>query len=95
MKGLQDMLKNEGSPLSVNDGQGYNVAGRSAADMASVNGTIHNQYSTTNNPEGSAITPSWLGQFGATINSIPQPTSVGLSGTGTIDGTKYLDNLPI
>jgi len=94
MKGLQDMLKNEGSPLSVNDGQGYNVAGRSAADMASVNGTIHNQYSTTNNPEGSAITPSWLGQFGATINSIPQPTSVGLSGTGIVDSVKYLDVMP-
>ena len=88
------MLKNEGSPLSVNDGQGYNVAGRSAADMASVNGTIHNQYSTTNNPEGSAITPSWLGQFGATINSIPQPTSVGLSGTGIVDSVKYLDVMP-
>ena len=95
MKGLQDMLKNEGSPLSVNDGQGYNVAGRSAADMASVNGTIHNQYSTTNNPQGDSISPSWLGQFGATINSIPQPTSVGLSGAGTVDASKYLDNLPI
>ena len=88
------MLKDEGSPLSVNNGQGYNVAGRSAADMASVNGTIHDQYSTINNPEGSAITPSWLGQFGATINSIPSPTSKDLSGVGTIDSVKYLDNLP-
>ena len=94
MKGLQDMLKKEGSPLSVNDGQGYNVAGRSAADMASVNGTIHNQYSTTNNPQGDSISPSWLGQFGATINSIPQPTSVKLSGTGIVDSVKYLDVMP-
>lgn len=94
MKGLQDMLKKEGSPLSVNDGQGYNVAGRSAADMASVNGTIHDQYSTINNPQGDSISPSWLGQFGATINSIPQPTSVKLSGTGIVDSVKYLDVMP-
>jgi len=95
MKGLNDMLKNEGSPLSVNNGQGYNVAGRSAADMASVNGTIHNQYSTVNDPEGNKVIPSFVGQFGATINSIPQPTSVGLSGAGTVDASKYLDNLPV
>mgnify|MGYP000362324502 FL=1 len=62
--------------------------------MASVNGTIHDQYSTTNNPQGDSISPSWLGQFGATINSIPQPTSVGLSGTGIVDSVKYLDVMP-
>jgi len=92
--GLQHMLKNEGSPLSMNDGRDYSVAGRSAADMASVNGTIHDRYSTINNPQGDSISPSWLGQFGATINSIPQPTSVGLSGAGIVDSVKYEENMP-
>ena len=35
--GLQHMLKNEGSPLSMNDGRDYSVAGRSAADLSSDN----------------------------------------------------------
>jgi len=92
--GLQHMLKNEGSPLSMNDGRDYSVAGRSAADLSSDNGTIHFQYSTRNTPRADNISPSWIGQFGATINSIPQPTSVGLSGAGIVDSVKYEENMP-
>ena len=88
------MLTDEGSSLSLNDGRDYSVAGRSKSDMSDVNGTIHNQYSTIDNPEGSKITPKWLGQFGSTINIIPQPTSAQLSGAGTVDANKYLNNLP-
>ena len=97
--GLQHMLKNEGSPLSMNDGRDYSVAGRSAADMAGTSidakGTIHNQYSTLNTPLPDNITPRWIGQFGATINAIPQPTSVGLSGAGIVDRVKYLNFMPV
>ena len=88
------MLTTDGSPLSLTNGADYSVAGRSKSDMSDVNGTIHNQYSTIDDPEGSKITPKWLGQFGSTINIIPQPTSVQLSGAGTIDANKYLNNLP-
>ena len=45
-------------------------------------------------PRADNISPSWIGQFGATINSIPQPTSVGLSGAGIVDSVKYEDNMP-
>lgn len=92
--GLQHMLKNEGSLLSMNDGRDYSVAGRSKSDMSDVNGTIHNQYSLTGDPAADSISARWLGQFGSTINIIPQPTSVQLSGAGTIDSNKYLDNMP-
>ena len=88
------MLTSEGSPLSLTNGAEYSVAGRSKSDMSDVNGTIHNQYSTIDNPEGSKITPRWLGQFGATVNNIPQPTSVNLSGAGIVDSKKYIENLP-
>lgn len=92
--GLQLMLKNQGSPLSMNDGRDYSIAGRSAAAMASLNSTIHYKYSTLNTPQADNISPKWLGQFGATINLIPQPTSVGLSGVGIIDSVKYKENMP-
>jgi len=96
MKGLKDMLtsKNGGSPLSLTNGADYSVAGRSKSDMSDVNGTIHNQYSLTGDPAADSISARWLGQFGSTINIIPQPTSVQLSGAGTIDSNKYLDNMP-
>ena len=91
---LINKLSTSGSVLSMNNGQGYTVAGRSSTDISSVNGTIHCQYSTTGNPSVDSISPRWIGQFGATINVIPQPTSLQLSGAGIVNSNPYRDNLP-
>jgi hypothetical protein len=91
---LKQKLAISGSILSMNNGGEYNFPGRSDTDMSSVNGTIHCCYSTTGNPSVDSISPRWIGQFGATINAIPQPTSLVLSGVGRVNANPYRDNLP-
>ena len=91
---LETKLTKVGSALSMNNGGGYAFPGRSDAAMTSDKGTIHNAYSVEGIPTADKISPTWIGQFGATINTIPTTTSQALSGNGTVDQNPYTFNLP-
>lgn len=82
-----NVVRGGGSILSLNNGRDYNVPGRSANLMKSVNGTMHHEYSLNNNPTADKIFPSYLPT--PYLNTIPTPTELSVT-----NFSKYENNLP-